>query len=118
VEGCQKEPFTAEHGRLDISRLLNVELNALLHSHDASGIHVKDFAGSQRSIHYRAAGMGKDHTVAFEFLHDESFTAEQSGKDFTLEVNSDGDVFGGTPGEEDRIDDQPKGGTAEAGGWE
>ena len=44
------------------------------------------------------AGVDENHTVSFQFLHDETLAAEQAGENFFLHVNADGNPFGGAQG--------------------
>ena len=61
-----------------------------------AGIDMQHFTGLKFPIDNGSACVNKDHSVAFEFLHNETFTAEQPGENLFLKMNADGNAFGST----------------------
>ena len=94
MEGCKEESFTAEKRRFDISCLFDFKPNTLLHGNNASGIDMQHFTGLELPIHNGSASVNKYHSIAFEFLHNETFTAEQPGQNLFLKMNTDGNALG------------------------
>ena len=95
TEGGEEEPLTSKQGRLDASYLLDIEADLAFESHHAAGIDMDCLTGRELTFYHAAAGMHEDEAVPLQFLHDEAFSAEESGKNLLLEVNADLDPLGG-----------------------
>ena len=50
----------------------------------------------QLPIDNGSASVNKYHSIAFEFLHNETFAAEQPGQNLFLKMNTDGNALGST----------------------
>ena len=55
---------------------------------------MQHFARRQRALDHGAAHLHEHPAIAFQLLHDEAFTAEQTGHHLALEGNADGNALG------------------------
>ena len=95
-EGGEKQTFPAEEGGLDAAHERDVVIDAGLESDDAPGVDPQAFARLQRALVEGAASMEEGPAIAFEALHDETFTTEGSGANFFIKSDPDAHAFGGT----------------------
>jgi hypothetical protein len=92
---AKNKPFAAEQRRLDADDELDVVLDTGLEGDDAPGIDADHLAGFELTLVQRAAGVDEAHAVAFEPLHDEPLSAEQSRTDPLLKGDADADSLRG-----------------------
>src|SRR3990172_6580679 len=90
-----EETLAAEDRRLDASHELDVVGVRGLERHETAGVHPKVLAGAELLLHDGASRMEKCEPIAFEALHDETFTAEEADSDLLLKRDADRDPLGG-----------------------
>ncbi|RMP11673.1 Transcriptional regulator [Pseudomonas syringae pv. delphinii] len=91
----EKHAFTAEkHGFDATADHANIVVDRLGHGCKAAGIHIQRFARGQFDLAHRAAHVHEYPAITFELLQDKAFAAEQSGEDFFLKLDADGDALG------------------------
>ena len=59
-----------------VADFFDVEIHGIGKGHHAAGIHVQRFATLQFTFDNRATGVNEYHAIAFQLLHDESFTTK------------------------------------------
>ncbi len=91
----EKHAFAAEqHGFDATADHANIVVDRLSHGCQAAGIHIQRFARGQFDLAHRAAHVHEYPAITFELLQDKAFAAEQSGEDFLLKLDADGDALG------------------------
>ena len=83
----EEETLAAEQSRPDLPDILNIIIHAGLQRYQASGIYTQRLSWRKVKTLNGASRVYEAETIPLEFLHDESFSAEQSDADSSLESN-------------------------------
>src|SRR5437867_4430373 len=95
LKAGKEDPLAAEKRRLDSSHELDVVVHAGLEGDYASCVHAQGLARFQLQRVDRASGMDEAKTIAFQFLHDKPFSAEETHAHLLLKCDPDRDATGG-----------------------
>ncbi len=74
---CEEQPFTSKQCILDATYKLDIVIDGLCVSHQATSIHAEEFSCLQFSFKHVTTCMYEGHTITFQLLHDETFSTKQ-----------------------------------------
>ena len=90
---CEEQTFTPENRVFDTAHKLNVVINTLGKCNDTASVDFEDFPWLKLLLDHVSATVDEGHSVAFQFLHDETFAAEKSSSQFFLKFDSHRNSF-------------------------